>query len=155
MTNKEKFLALVTEHDNSTLEQIEWRIKNRAMLNESKKIALKILMKLEELGWKQADLARKMEVSPQQISKIVSGKENLSIETQIKLQTILNVPILASYYEDKMKQSEDIVYVQSGETVKYEPAQQQTKLCKSELEKFISKGSLTVAYNGFTDNKAA
>jgi transcriptional regulator with XRE-family HTH domain len=154
MTNKEKFLALVSEKDNhSTLEKIKWRIENRAMLRESQKIALKVLLKLDELGWKQADLAREMGVSPQQITKIVSGKENLSIATQVKLQDILNIPVLASFYENKMKQAEDIVFVQSGETVKYEPAQQQTKICKKELENLIGKGSLSVVYNGFIENK--
>lgn len=34
-----------------------------------------------------------MEVSPLQISKIVRGKENLTLETQIKLQSILDIPI--------------------------------------------------------------
>lgn len=69
------------------------------MLRESQQIAIKVLMKLEELGWAQKDLAREMQVSPQQITKIVSGKENLTIETQIKLQNILKIPILASFYE--------------------------------------------------------
>lgn len=75
------------------------RIKHREMLRESRKIALKVLMKLDELGMKQRELAELMQVSPQQISKIVSGNENLTIETQIKLQNILNIPILASFYE--------------------------------------------------------
>ena len=48
-----------------------------------------------------------MEVSPQQITKIVSGKENLTIETQIKLQNILNIPVLASYYENKMTEMDE------------------------------------------------
>ena len=102
MTNKEKFLALVSEEDARTMVQNTWRIKNRSMLRESQKIALKVLTKLDELGWSQRDLAEKMEVSPQQISKIVSGKENLTIDTQIKLQNILDIPILASYYEHKI-----------------------------------------------------
>ena len=101
MTNKEKFLKLVSEDDTMTLKEVEQRIKNRAMLRESQKIALKVLMKLDKLGWTQKDLASKMEVTPQQITKIVSGKANLTIETQIKLQTILDIPILASYYENK------------------------------------------------------
>jgi ribosome-binding protein aMBF1 (putative translation factor) len=104
MTNKEKFLTLVSEEDTKTLVEVKERIKNRAMLHESQQIALKVLMKLEDLGWSQKDLAEKMEVSPQQISKIVSGKENLTIETQIKLQKILDVPILASYYENKISE---------------------------------------------------
>ena len=101
MNNMEIFLSLVSDEKTDTLERNKQRIKNRAMLRESQKIALKVLNKLDELGWTQKDLAAKMEVSPQQITKIVSGKENLTIETQIKLQTILDVPILASYYENK------------------------------------------------------
>lgn len=77
------------------------RIKHREMLRESRKIALKVLMKLDEMGMKQRELAELMQVSPQQISKIVSGNENLTIETQIKLQNILNIPILASFYENQ------------------------------------------------------
>ncbi len=103
MTNKEKFLALVSKEKTDTLEQVKERIDNRAMLRESQKIALKVLLKLDELEWTQRELATKMGVSPQQISKIVSGKENLTIETQVKLQDILDIPILASYYENKSK----------------------------------------------------
>jgi len=102
MKNKEKFLALVSNEKTDTLERNTTRIKSRAMLRESQQIAIKVLMKLDELGLSQRDLAKAMEVSPQHITKIVSGKENLTIETQIKLQNILNIPILASFYEDKM-----------------------------------------------------
>jgi transcriptional regulator with XRE-family HTH domain len=100
--NKDKFLSLVSGEDAKTIKEINERIKNRAMLRESQKIALKVLTKLDELGWSQKDLAEKMEVSPQQISKIVSGKENLTIDTQIKLQNVLDIPILASFYEHKI-----------------------------------------------------
>lgn len=109
MTNKEKFLALVSEEDSGTLERNRERIRNRAMLRESQQIALKVLMKLDDLGWSQKDLAEKMEVSPQQISKIVSGKENLTIGTQIKLQNILDIPVLASYYEKKAEKLEEMI----------------------------------------------
>lgn len=103
MTNKEKFLTLVSKQKSDTVKNNKERIKNRAMLRESQHIAIKVWMKLDELGWLQKDLAIKMEVSPQQITKILSGKENLTIETLIKLQNILNIPVLASYYESKTK----------------------------------------------------
>lgn len=109
MTNKEKFLALVSHEKTDTLARNRQRIKNRAMLRESQQIAIKVLMKLDEIGWSQKDLAKAMEVSPQQISKIVSGKENLTIETQIKLQNILNIPVLASYYEKKIGEMSQLV----------------------------------------------
>lgn len=102
MTNKEKFLELVSEVDSGTMECIKERIQNRAMLRESQQIALKVLMKLDDLGWSQKDLAKAMDVTPLTISKILSGKENLTIETQIKLQNTLDIPVLASYYENKM-----------------------------------------------------
>ncbi|WP_353088359.1 helix-turn-helix transcriptional regulator [Flavobacterium sp.] len=102
MTNKEKFLSLVSDKKTNTLERNRERIKNRLMLRESQKIAIKVLTKLDELKWTQRDLANALNVSPQQVTKIVSGKENLTIDTQIKLQNVLNIPILATFYEKKM-----------------------------------------------------
>ncbi len=109
MTKKEKFLGLVSKEDTGTLERNQQRIRNRAMLRESQQIALKVLMKLDDLGWSQKDLAKAMDVTPQQITKIVSGKENLTIETQIKLQNILDIPVLASYYENKRTETNEWV----------------------------------------------
>ena len=131
MTNKKKFLKLVAESDDSTLEQIKYRIKNRAMLRESQKIALKVLMKLDELGWSQKKLAEKMEVSPQQINKIVSGKENLTLETQIKLQNILDIPILATYYENLTNEISQVFQV--SETEKYSSPTHQSGLLEEIL----------------------
>ncbi len=109
MTNKEKFLALVSGEDSGTMERNRERIRNRAMLRESQQIAIKVLTKLDDLGWSQKDLAKEMGVTPQQISKIVRGKENLTIETQIKLQNILDIPILATYYERKRERLEEMI----------------------------------------------
>lgn len=103
MSNMENFLKLVSSEDTKSLADLKERIKNRPMLRESQQIAIKVLTRLDELEWSQRDLANAMEVSPQQITKIVSGKENLTIETQIKLQNILDIPVLASYYENKAK----------------------------------------------------
>jgi transcriptional regulator with XRE-family HTH domain len=102
VTSKEKFKALVTTEKTNTVEKNKERIKNRARLRESQKIALKVLTKLDELGWNQKMLAKELGVSPQQVSKIVSGKENLTLETQVKLQEVLDIPILATYYEKKI-----------------------------------------------------
>lgn len=101
MINNKKFTALISKEKTNTLEKNKERIKNRAMLRESQQIAIKVMVKLDELGWSQKYLAQALSVSPQQITKILSGKENLTIETQIKLQTLLDIPILASYYENK------------------------------------------------------
>lgn len=75
-------------------ESAKWRRANRAWLNKSFEIALKILDSIEEKGWKQKDLAVKMGVTPQQISKIVKGKENLSLSTIAKLEEVLQVKLI-------------------------------------------------------------
>ena len=107
MTNKEKFLTLVAKEDAKTLAEVQLRIKNRAMLRESQKIAIKVLIKLDELKMSQKELATAMGIKPQQVTRILSGKENLTIDTQIKLQNILDIPVLASFYENKMESMEE------------------------------------------------
>ncbi len=102
MTNREKFLKLVSEEDTQTEMENNWRIANRPWLRASQRIAFNILERLDHLGWTQKDLADKMGVSPQHIHKIVKGGENLTLETQVKLQEILDIPILASYFKTKM-----------------------------------------------------
>ncbi|MGL4596113.1 MAG: hypothetical protein ACRCYO_01215, partial [Bacteroidia bacterium] len=49
-------------------------------------------------------------VSPQQVSKIVSGKENLTIETLVHLQGILKIPLLASYLEKEQPTKKTTTY---------------------------------------------
>ncbi|MBC7721515.1 MAG: helix-turn-helix transcriptional regulator [Pedobacter sp.] len=102
--NKKKFLELVDRHDPSTMAEVKFRIDNRDMLRESQDMALKILTRLDELGWGQVDLAKEMEVAPQQITKILSGKTNFEIQTLLRLQNILDIPLLASYYEKRQKE---------------------------------------------------
>jgi transcriptional regulator with XRE-family HTH domain len=110
MTKKEQFKSLVSNEKSNTVVRNKERIKNRARLRESQQIALKVLTKLDEIGWSQRKFAQKMGVSPQQITKIVRGSENLTLETQIKIQEILDIPILATYYENKYKQGvEEII----------------------------------------------
>ncbi|MEM0543334.1 helix-turn-helix transcriptional regulator [Flavobacterium sp. j3] len=99
MSNKEKFLNLVSEEQSNTLQNLKERKKNRAMLRESQSIAYKVLMRLETLKWTQKRLAEKLEVTPQQVSKIISGKENLTLETLVKLQVVLEIPLLVTCIE--------------------------------------------------------
>lgn len=97
--NREKFLELVSKESTNTSEKNKEMIANREWLRVSRDIAFKILEKLDELGWTQKELAEKMEVSPQYISKMLKGSENLTLESLAKIQRILEIPILASYYE--------------------------------------------------------
>ena len=102
--NKEKLMNLVSPEKVNTSERNKERIRNRKMLRESRAIALKILNRLDELGWSKKRLADEMGLLPQQITKFVSGKENLTLESQVKLQEALDIPILATYVENKLEE---------------------------------------------------
>ncbi len=98
-TNREKFLALVSNIDVKAEEKNNWLIANRQWLRVSQDIAFDILEKLDDLDWTQKDLAEKMGVSPPYINKIVKGSENFTLESLVKLQAILDIPILANYFK--------------------------------------------------------
>ena len=100
-TNREKFLELVSDVDIKAEERINWRIANREWLRVSQGIGLDILERLDEWGWSQKDLAEKMGVSPQYVNKIVKGSENFTLESLVKLQALLDIPILANYFKQK------------------------------------------------------
>lgn len=116
-TNRERFLDLVSEIDTETEVKNNWRIANRAWLHVSQRIAFDILERLDDLGWTQKVLAEKMGVSPQYVNKLVRGSENLTLETLVKLQTILDIPILASYFEEKKQVRPTVIYQNGADTV--------------------------------------
>ena len=63
MTNNEKFKSLISKEKTATVSRNKERIKNRARLRESQDIALKVLTKLDDLGWSQRRLAKELNVS--------------------------------------------------------------------------------------------
>jgi ribosome-binding protein aMBF1 (putative translation factor) len=71
-----------------------YRQENREWLQKSAKIALIVLRALKDQSINQKDLAVLMGVKPQQVNKIVKGKENLTLETICKLEKALNVKIV-------------------------------------------------------------
>jgi ribosome-binding protein aMBF1 (putative translation factor) len=72
---------------------IQWK-KNAAWLRHSQNIALDILERLDELNWNQKVLAKKLEVSPQIVSRWLKGNENFSLETISKLETVLSLQLI-------------------------------------------------------------
>lgn len=146
--NKERFLALVSKEKVDTYERNKERIRNRKMLRESRTIALKVLNRIDELGWSQKRLADEMEVSPQQITKIVSGKANLTLESIVKIQAILEIPILVSHLE---KQLEELFEKLIGSfSEKYTPAETNTPADYTSSEKKEVKMSYDVKTNNYS-----
>ncbi|GHT89413.1 hypothetical protein FACS189474_6030 [Bacteroidia bacterium] len=94
MTTKEKFMTLVSPANEETMQEMHFWQANKTWLRKSKRIAVKVLLALKEQGMSQKELAEKMEVSPQYVSKLLKGNENLTLETLTKLEDILNLQLL-------------------------------------------------------------
>ncbi len=88
-----KFNQLVSG-ESKWLEQARKRKENAGWLSLSQNIAVKVLKTLRTRQMKQTELAQLMQVSPQQVSKILQGKENLTLESISKLEHILDVKLV-------------------------------------------------------------
>lgn len=75
-------------------QKAQWRRENRRWLKYSGYIALKVINRLERLGLSQKELAERMNCSPQYISKLLKGTENLTLETISKLEECLSMDLL-------------------------------------------------------------
>lgn len=75
-------------------EEAEFRQENRTWLRYSQHIAMKMLDRMEELGLTQKALSERMNCSQQYVSKILKGKENLSLETLVKIEEALSLQLV-------------------------------------------------------------
>lgn len=102
---KERFESITDNEVSGWKEKAVKRIKNREWLRYSRAIALRILDRIDELPeMNQSNLASLASLSRQQISKIVKGHENLTLETIARLGGALQIDLLqaigkASYEE--------------------------------------------------------
>ena len=69
---------------------------NQHWLRYSQEIALRVVNKMDELGLTQKSLAEKMGCTQQYISLLLKGSENLTLETISKLETALEIDLIAS-----------------------------------------------------------
>lgn len=92
--DKELFTLESHEVKTSWRENAEYRRKNRRWLRYSGFIAMAVSSRLKELGLSQKDLAQKMDSSPQYISKLLRGNENLTLETIAKLEDCLEMDLV-------------------------------------------------------------
>lgn len=91
---KEKISNLASNQPSDWKSKARYRRENREWLKKSAAIALRVLDTLEAQGLSQKELAERMGVSPQQVSKIVKGQENLTLETISNLEIALGIQII-------------------------------------------------------------
>lgn len=90
----ERLKKIVSKEPSKWLEKAKWRVNNEKWLDRSAKIALTILSTIREKGITQKELAEKLNISPQQINKIVKGNENLTLETIYRLELGLGITLM-------------------------------------------------------------
>jgi len=90
---RKKIEEIAVDDTGTWLKKARYRRDNRAWLRKSQHIAVRILSVLKEKGMQQKGLAEALDVSPQQVSKIVQGKQNLTLETISKLEAVLGVKL--------------------------------------------------------------
>ena len=75
-------------------ENAKWRKENKAWLELSRNIALSLVEYMESNGLNRNGLAERLNVSPQYISKILSGKVNFSFKSIADMEQKLDIKLL-------------------------------------------------------------
>lgn len=95
-TNAIKFLA---SHQSETpsrfVEEATWRKENASWLRWSRQLAVTLIGYMQDNGLKRADLALRLNVSPQYVSKLLSGTENLSFKSIANIEDKLGITCFA------------------------------------------------------------
>ena len=101
---KKKTLEFLETHQSETpskwREEAEWRRNNWSWLRNSQKIAAKVLLQMKQEGLTQKALAERMDCTQQYVSKILKGKENMSLDTLSKLEQALGIHLI---YDEQMQ----------------------------------------------------
>ncbi len=107
--NLENFLKLVSKEPASDkiVKDILFYEENKEWLDRSANIAIKILSTLRHnrkenrFPTTQKDLAEIMNITPQQVNKMVKGTENLTLETISRVEKALDIQLIDIHNEPK------------------------------------------------------
>jgi len=94
MKTIDKLHTIATTIDSTLINEAKERVKNRDWLKKSQRLAIVILLTLKKLNMSQRELAKKLDVSPQYVNKIVKGREKLNLETISNLESALGIELI-------------------------------------------------------------
>ena len=94
MKTIDKLHTIATTIDSTLVNEAKERRKNRDWLKKSQRLAVVILLTLKKLNMSQRELAKKLDVSPQYVNKIVKGREKLNLETISNLERSLGIELI-------------------------------------------------------------
>ena len=93
-TTKEKFLSKVSSCDNTWITENDFKLLNPEEIKLRASIALELRRYMKDNSLKQSDLAKQLSVSPQYVNKILRGRENLTLHTFFRLNSVLNLNLV-------------------------------------------------------------
>ena len=73
------------------VEEANWRKENAGWLRWSRQLATTLIGYMQDNGLKRADLADRLGVSPQYVSRLLSGTENLSFKSISNIEDKLGI----------------------------------------------------------------
>ncbi len=94
-SNIDKLYEIAVKASDNWIEIAEKLEQDQTWLDKSAKIALSVLSALKDLKMSKQELADKMGVKAQYISRIVKGTENLTLETISKLEKALGKDLMS------------------------------------------------------------
>ncbi len=77
------------------IEEANRRRENAGWMRWSRQMAVTLIGYMQDNGLKRADLAARLGVSPQYVSKLLSGTENLSFKSIANIEEKLGITCLA------------------------------------------------------------
>jgi len=93
--SKEQLYKISTGKKSTWADKARDRVKNKKWLTYSSQIARRILAEIREnKDLKQKDIAVALGVSPQYVSQIIKGRENLTLEGIAKISEALGVELI-------------------------------------------------------------
>lgn len=107
----------ISHVDNSWRDDANFYRNNKEWLDRSATIAIKILSTLRHnrkenrFPTTQKDLAEIMNITPQQVNKMVKGTENLTLETISRVEKALNIQLIDIHNEPNKVVHEEIELV--------------------------------------------
>ena len=104
---KKKTIEFLEAHQSETpskwREEAEWRRANASWLRHSQKIAVKVLIQMKQENLTQKILAERMNCTQQYVSKILKGKENMSLDTLTRLEDALGISLVFDEQETRVR----------------------------------------------------
>lgn len=88
--------------DNRNLEVLVTPVEDLISLNReveervnryAQKIACSVRSRMDELNMSSAELAERMRVKPSYVSRLLSGSQNITLKTLVKIGIALDIPV--------------------------------------------------------------